>query len=291
MLTLFLLACAPETLDASDTRDSAAEEEESVPQPAPLTEPTDGACPDFGDGGRVKFTSMDLERTALVYFPVDPSEPPPILFVWHPLGGNAQYMNSTLSLKDYAEENETIVIAPDSSGKFPFEFDFVGGGEEDLALYDDLRSCAVSELGGDIARVHTMGFSAGALWASFLGIHRGDTLASIMPWSGGTGSVVDYATPAGPFAALLTYGGESDTFDAGMAVVHFDEATLEFAASLIADGHFVVTCNHGGGHDYPPQPDTFLREWPLPHRYGAASPFADGDFSVFPDICTVFTGE
>jgi len=45
------------------------------------------------------------------------------------------------------------------------------------------------------------------------------------------------------------------------------------------------------GHDLPPDADVMLREWPLAHRYGEPSPFAEGDLSALPDICALYTGE
>lgn len=290
----FLLACAtgPELIDtANDPADTAAgtdsgEDTEPVAEPAELVEPSAGDCPDFGEGGKVTFMAGGEERMAYVDFPENRDEPLPIVFIWHPLGATARSMRGWVDAENWAAEQGVIAITPDSHDSELFEWGFSGTGERDLALYDDLRTCAVRELNGDVRRVSTMGMSAGALWATFLGIHRGDTLATIMPWSGGTGDLVKYSTPASAFPALLVYGGEADVYDAGALVVHFDELTAEFAGQLHADGHYVGMCNHEGGHDFPPNYMDFMTQWLLPHEYGVASPFAaDGDPADIADFC------
>jgi hypothetical protein len=111
-----------------------------------------------------------------------------------------------------------------------------------------------------------------------------------MTWSGGTGDVVKYETPAGDFPALLVYGGESDTYTAGSYTLHFDEATMAFAEQLYGDGHFVGLCNHEGGHNFPPDPQGMMTDWLLPHVYGEPSPYADSDLTEIEDFCSVYTG-
>lgn len=295
LLLAFLAACVPEEgvetgpSDPGETGDSGENVDEG-PAPGELVDPSGGSCPDF-TANKVEMVSAELDREALVYLPEGDPTDAPVLFVWHPLGGDARYMARALDLEDYAVETGSVVIVPEASGKFPFEWDFAGDGAEDLAFYDDLRSCVVTELDVDVRRVGVTGFSAGALWTTFLGIHRGDTLASLLAFSGGTQPMVAYETPAMTFPALLTEGGEGDTYGSGGASVSFHDATFAFAEQLTADGHLVTVCSHTRGHDLPPDADTILREWPAAHRYGQPSPFADGDLSALPDICTLYTAE
>lgn len=272
---LLLLACAPESADpglADDNDDTAAEVSEGEP-PADLAEPT-GDCPDFDEPGKVTFTSGGLERKAYVYFPEERPAQMPVIFAWHPLGANAKQMVGWLDLDTFAEANGAIVVVPDSDSSMAFEWGFVGDATIDLAFYDDLRTCVVEGLGADVRRVSSTGMSAGALWTTYLGIHRGDTLAAIAPWSGGTGDLVAYDTPAYPFPALLVYGGEDDTYNAGGYVIHFDELTRTFADQLTGDGHQVTLCAHDDGHYFPPDPDATLTDFLMVQRYGSASPIS-----------------
>lgn len=257
-----------------DTGDAGSGDPPAGESPSPLAEPSDGACPGFDEPGKITLVSAGKDRKAQVYWPSAGAEGAPILFAWNPLGGTAKQMVSYLELDALAEDEGVIVVAPDGDSASPFEWNFVGAAEAnyDLVLFDDLRTCAVRELGGDPTRVSSTGMSAGALWTTYLGIHRGDSLAAILSMSGGTGDIIAYATPAHAFPALLTHGGTSDTYTAGVTL-HFDEMTEAFADQLTGDDHFVVLCEHDGGHAFPPGAPELVRDWLLPHRYGEASPF------------------
>ncbi len=280
-MLLLLLACAP--TDPASSTDDSAPVEDLGPQPAPLAEVSSGACP--VEGARsYSITSNGVERSVYYYMPENPPAGLPVLFYFHPLGGTASQMNSYLDLQGWAEENQVIVIAPNAQANNTFEWDFWNGKDDDLVLYDDLRSCAVNELGADVTRMYASGMSAGGLWTSFLGTRRGDTLASILPFSGGDGSLYSYQTPAYQFPVLLAYGGDADTWGGGGVEVDFQAATLQFAAELDADGHDVVLCNHNGGHTLPRETMDITTNWLLGQVYGQPSPFAEG-LSGFPDWC------
>jgi poly(3-hydroxybutyrate) depolymerase len=295
-----LLACAVPTdgsaavSDAADTAEGAAADtagdDTGDPSggetPALLVEPSGGACPSFDEPGRIDLVSSGKERKAQVYWPSAGAGGAPVLFVWHPLGGTAKQMISYLDLESLAEDRGVIVVAPDADAASLFDWNFLDTPDDnyDLVLFDDLRTCAARELGADATRVYTTGMSAGALWTTYLGIQRGDTLAAVLVMSGGTGDVLTYGTPAYAFPALLTHGGETDTYNAGVTVLHFDEMTEAFAESLIADDHFVEVCAHDGGHDFPPDAPSLVADWLLPHRYGDPSPFAP-DGAGLPEMC------
>lgn len=293
MLTALLIACTPPPQTDSSTADENTDSGGDVTLPegmAPLATVTDTTCPDLSSTGMITFTSLELERTAYVWFPEEKPANMPVVFIYHALGGTARQLNNYFDLKNWAQENNAIVVVPQSHSSNPFEWGFlnVADGAEDLALFDDLRTCLVNDLSADPARFSANGMSAGGLWTTFLSIHRGDTLAAVMPFSGGTGSVVSYETPAYAFPTLLAYGGETDTYNAGTAYVDFMDATLDFAESLAADGHFVVACNHNAGHTYPPTAMDLTRDWLVPHTFGEASPYANGDLSAFPEYCFVY---
>jgi poly(3-hydroxybutyrate) depolymerase len=248
-----------------------------------------GACPeDFADGGTITLTSNGVERTVKIIVPESGTQDAPVVFVWHPLGGTARMMVQYLGLNTLADEHGVVFVVPDSVEGNLFEWDFWNGDDNDVTLYDDLRTCLSTEMGVDLARVSTTGMSAGGLWSSWLGVHRGDTLSTVLAMSGGADPVWEYETPASRFPALLMYGGEIDTWGGGGIEVDFAEATLNYAAELHADGHFVVLCDHGGGHTIPPEGMDVSAAWLPIHAYGEASPYADGDLSGLPDYCAVY---
>ncbi len=287
---LLLLACAaPENDELSSQELDTGEVIDEGPPPADLAEPSAGSCPSFDEPGQVTFTSAGMERKARIYYPEDRPADMPVLFVWHPLGANARSMVSWLEIDSFAEEHGVIAVVPDADDSMPFEWGFTGDASIDLALYDDLRTCLVEEFGADVRRVYSVGMSAGALWTTYLGIHRGDTLASIATWSGGTGDLVPYSTPAYAFPALLVFGGDDDTYNAGGYVVRFNELTLQFADELAGDQHFVDLCEHDLGHYFPPDTDATITDFLMVQRYGQPSPISADNLPDLSMDCQVVT--
>jgi poly(3-hydroxybutyrate) depolymerase len=283
MLAFALLACAPP--DASDPPAGDDVSPDPLGGTAPLAEPSAGACPDLSDDGNLTFTSDGEERKVKLIYPSTGAAGAPVLFVWHPLGSNARQMVNWMDLDDWAEENGFVVVAPDSLDSNLFEWDFWNDGTHDVTMYDDLRTCLYREEGVDLARVSSTGMSAGGLWTTWLGIHRGDTLATIAPFSGGIeDGIVDYETPAGDFPAMLSYGGDTDEWDGGGITIDFATDTLAFADALKADGHNVVLCDHGLGHTIPVEAPDMMTTWLAGRKYGDTSASADG----LPDWCAVY---
>jgi poly(3-hydroxybutyrate) depolymerase len=288
---LLLLACTspdPTPATDADTTDTGTEAD-PLGGTAPLAELSDGECPDLSESGSSTFSSHGLDRKVRVILPSSGAEGAPVLFEWYWLGGSVRDAIDAFDLENWAEETGTVVVVPTSDPNDTFEWGFWNGGEDDLALYDDLRTCLSTDLKVDLTRFSSSGMSAGGLWTTFLANHRGDTLATELVFSGGTNSAFPYVTPASEFPALLVYGGDSDVFNGGVTV-DFEAATLEYAEKLHQDGHFVVLCNHDRGHTIPPEGRSMLDAWIPAHRFGEASPFANGDLSALPDYCSVYDG-
>lgn len=286
LLSLFLLAtaCTEPEPDPQDEEPTPEAEPDPDP-PAPLAELSEGECPDLSAPGTSTFLSAGLQREVTVLFPDEP-EGLPVIFFWHALGTTAAQWIAWFDLEEFAED--AIVVVPSSRETEPFEWDWVAGEEADGPLYDDLRTCVVQELGGDIDRVIATGFSAGAVWTTWLAMHRGDTLATIFAMSGGTVVNLPYEPPAQSMPVFVMSGGETDVWpNQQFPVADFETATQEFSESLIAAGHFVVQCRHDGGHQPGPGAQGMMEDWVFGHRYDVESPWADGTESVddFEDYC------
>lgn len=270
---------APAGTDSADT--------DTGPQPAALAELSNGECPDFSSTGSSKFTSAGEERKVISYWPADRPADMPVVFVWHYLGGTARDMVDIFDLEGYADSAGALVIAPDSLDSNAFEWDFWNGGTVDVTMYDDLRTCASQEFGVNLKKVSSTGMSAGALWTSWLAVNRGDTLSTVLTFSGGTEPVVDYKTPPNAFPALLDYGGDTDQFSGGGASVDFQETTINFANELYADGHDVMLCNHNLGHSIPPEGRDQMDAWLTAQTYGQPNTV---DVSALSDYCVAYDG-
>lgn len=276
-----LFACSPNDSDTDVALDTRR-------QPAALAVLSSGSCPDLSDSGASTFTSNGVEREVRVYFPDDMRDGLPVLFYFHPLGSNAAQVASWLNIADFANENDLIVVVPESLDQNLMEWEFLtADAPDDLALFDDMRTCLSNEHHIDLRRVYASGMSAGGLWTTYLSTHRGDTLASVLVMSGGTEPVQDYFTPAYKFPALLMWGGENDTWGNQAIEVNFQDTMMDYSAKLRADGHFVVHCDHGMGHTIPPEGRDLTADWLLPHVYGEPSPWEGQDIATLLDYCVV----
>ncbi|MFZ5477466.1 MAG: alpha/beta hydrolase family esterase [Myxococcota bacterium] len=281
---LLALACvAPEDASLDDTAGTAG----TVAGPAPLAEISDGQCPDLSVNTST-FSSGGVEREVRVIVPEGDTAGMPLVFVWHPLGATARQMVQWLGLVDWAEQVGAVVVVPSAREDNLFEWDFWNDDAYDVTLFDDVRTCLADELDVDLWRVSATGMSAGGLWTTELAMARADALSTVAIMSGGLmEGYLEYTTPARPLPVLAMHGGESDTYDAGGIVLHFDEQTEDLVEGLVADGSFVVVCDHGLGHTIPSDGVDTLAAWLPTHVWGEPSPFLDG-LDGLPDYCAPF---
>jgi predicted esterase len=215
----------------------------SIPATNPYT-PYDGSCPTFVEGENTAFQSAGLNRTIQIRLPADPLGAP-VVFGWHWLGGTATEIITWLGLNTMVDEG-AIVIAPESSG-LTYEWDYMSVSDSvDATLFDDLLWCLWEQYQVDDKRIYATGMSAGGLMTTFLIIARSEQLAAAVPFSGGLYAHA-YQSPAESIPVMLVWGGPSDTYGS----FSFDVASQDFSDGLQADGHFVVECEHTGGHTIP----------------------------------------
>ncbi len=254
------------------------------PAPAELTEVTDGVCPDLSQPGRITLTSGGVQRELLLVYPAEMTNDMPVIFHWHPLGGSASMMVQYLQLQSLADTHQAIIVVPDlRSGSQTWGF--FGDPSYDLALYDDMRSCLAQQVDIDLWRVSTSGMSAGGLWSTYLAMHRADSLSTAFIMSGGTQSPnLPYKSPSETMPILMAWGGSHDTWGSGAYLIEFEETSRDFSMNLRRDGHFVVGCDHGGGHTMPREAAEMSAAWLLDHSFGKPSPFQN-DLSGLPSYC------
>lgn len=237
---LFALACTPASTQVAD--DTAAPDSD-----APAVNPYGEAqgCPVFAEGPNT-LVSADLERQVTLVLPQEP-QGAPIVFAWHWLGGSAEQILRWMEMETLADQG-AIVVAADSTG-MQTEWDYLAdpSASVDAALYDDLLVCLWDAYGFDPDRVHATGMSAGGLFTSYLTMHRAETLASTVPFSGGVTQPY-YSAPSVDVPVMLVWGGPTDRYGG----YDFHAAALSFSSNLRDDGSFVVECEHDLGHR-PPQ--------------------------------------
>ncbi len=246
-------------------------------------------CPALVHGSNEGFPSGGDTRTVEVVLPAqyDSAVAWPLVFVFHGYGGNPEEMLDGVSqLRPFADERGVILVAPagiESGGYTGWD---VFGGEatnKDLALFDDLLTCASESFTVDTERVYATGMSFGGLMTGALLAHRSDVLAAAAPLSGGILTPFEAQGSGGP-PTLVTWGGVTD-----FAVEQdFNLLALAMVATLQGNDQFVATCNHGQGHEvleeFWPWILDFLRDHP---RGVEPEPYAAGLPPTFPDYCTL----
>ncbi|GMV43113.1 MAG: hypothetical protein AMXMBFR64_48290 [Myxococcales bacterium] len=268
---------------ADTSQDDTADAPRSGP---PKPRPYSGAhgCPTLVQGKNT-IQSAKKSRSFLLYLPDEP-EGAPLLTLWHPAGGSASYMASAFGAQKLAKAHNLIVAVPDSCcGLVEWRFRDTEDPEADLTLFDDLVACTDEQFNIDRERIYTGGFSAGGLWSSFLVIHRADTLAAAVIFSGGVDGLIAWQTPARPVPTLLAWGGPTDVL---YGVFSFDQQMKALSAHLQDEGAFVVECDHGGGHTVPSGATNWAVPFALAHRWGQPSPVATGGLDAsWPKYCSI----
>jgi len=223
-----------------------------------------GACPTF-QNGTVTFNPAAGPRTVQLFLdPTTLSKHGPLVLYWYATYGSpVQALQALGSSLQTIESLGGVVAAPvdNGTGMFPW-LDNIPGH---TLLADEIVGCAVAA-GIDTKRVHSLGFSAGALMTTSLAFARSSYLASVATYSGGltNGSSPTYEDPSNKFAALILTGGVSDN----VFNTDFQQASLAFQSKLKADGHSALYCDHGGGHTIPAAYTAAVGQFLLDHPFG-----------------------
>lgn len=293
------------------------------PTPAPYS---GGTCPTLKEGvNTIKSGGQDREVTLFV--PPQPKNAP-LLFLWHGLGDSPANFSSAVKAATLAQSFGFLVVVPKgvSGPIFPptvqpslinllkqyikqiFEtWAFFGDPKADLALFDDVLSCADAQYDIDNKRVYTSGFSAGAMWSTYLTMHRAPYLAASLLFSGGvmevdldlatipllnlTGTLraadIPYVTPQRKIPVMMTAGGPQDIVSMGGFIeFNFQVGTDALGKGLVQDGHFVIQCNHTGAHTIPSDAFTPGINFLLKHVYSdQPSPYKGNLPADMPSYC------
>jgi predicted esterase len=246
-------------------------------------------CPELVDG-MVEFHPDGVASPRDVRIWLDPDtaaeKDGPVVFYWHGTGGEPnEAMNGVgdLGIQEVLDAGG-IVVAPThdpGAGIFPW-FLVLGMQQDDLLVADEVLACAQEQIGVDAARIHSVGFSAGALHTAQMSIRRSNYLASVTLYSGGLigGSMPMFADPDNDFPAMIFHGGNSD-----VVVIGFKQASADYAAYIGDNGSFSFTCDHGMGHAIPPEQDSVMQFF-ADHPWGTApEPYMNALPNGFPAYC------
>jgi len=280
------------------------------PVPAGVTEAKDppkysgGACPKLVAGSNTITSGAERKFILLVPKDLKSGEKPPVIFLWHWLGGSAQSFVDKGELQAAVDTQRFIAVVPEKKGDllFVWPVEIIQSQprvDEELKFFDDLLACVSEAFPVDKNCVASAGVSAGALWTDQLAAARGDYLASFLSLSGGVGGVIrGWGKPAHKLPGLVLWGGPTDTC-AGLLSFNTISGTLE--DELEKGGHFFMECVHNCGHSEPPMSGAtgfskyqFLWQFVMDHPFwlpAGASPYLkDGLPSFAPDWCGIGKG-
>jgi predicted esterase len=155
--------------------------------------------------------------------------------------------------------------------------------DEDDSVTDHVVACAIEQAHIDVRRIHSIGFSAGALRSIHLALARSNYIASVVSYSGGLLDTNAALDPNNKVPALLAFGRSgADTIG-----LDFTDLSLQWYTKNKALGYYTLLCQHNGMHVIPeelvPHVFEFLRDHPYrvsPEPYLAVIP-AD-----YPSYCS-----
>ena len=211
----------------------------------------------------------------------------PLVFYWYGTNGAPAQAMDGLGMEaiDAITALGGLVVAPvhdPAAGIFPW-FLVTTTNDTDLKVADEILACAIQKVGVDIRRIHSVGFSAGALHTTQMAYRRSGYLASVVTYSGGQVAPIPDQDPTSALNAMIFHGGASD-----MVVIGFQAASEQFKMSLTTAGRFAFICNHGMGHRIPTAAVGSVWQFLQDHPFGTRpSPYAGGLPAGFPSYCAL----
>lgn len=235
-----------------------------------------------GPSGTIDLKMGALTRTFVVRLPAkyDARMAGPVIFLFHPFGMNAQYMQGRVPIP--RTWPEAIAVYPDGMPRFG-----AGGaqpawqtkpgeqGDRDLVFFDAMLDWLRANHCFDEKQLFVMGYSNGAGLASVLACERAAIVAGVAIASGSPA-----CTPAEPRPVILSHGLRDATIPYQRAV----EAAAAWASrngcrappKSGAPGCFVADfcsaapvtlCTYDGGHEYnEPFTRALVEFLKMPHK-------------------------
>ena len=259
----------------------------TTPDAAFVPKPT-GACPELVEGtisvapdGKARDVKLWISEAAKTL-------DGPVVFFWHGAGGSpdeAAYALSSDVIKEITDQGG-IVAAPvqaPETGSLPWYLSLGGSDDSDLRVMDEVLACAIEKVGVDLRRIHSVGFSAGAMNTAQLGFRRSGYIASVVTYSGAHVGWPSVQDESNLFPAMTLHGGPND-----IVILEFETQTEAYVQLLKDRGHFAFICDHGKAHIVPadarPSAWQFLQDHPFgvyPEPYEKALP------EGFPAYCSL----
>jgi predicted esterase len=268
----------------------------AVTQPPATLRPTDlpralTPCPQVRGHGTYRFGDPNGRNLMVEIFmapdaKTKPAPGGPLILYWHALGSNSAEV-----VQGFGQPAIDQVISEGGVvASFTTKLCATCGLADDAVWYDEddpvtdhVVACAVEQAAIDTRRIHSIGFSAGALRSLHLALARSNYIASVVSYSGGMLDDTDAVDPNNKVPAILSYGNQGlDTI-----VLDFKDLSLAWYETNRVRGYYSMLCAHNGAHDIPadlvPHVFQFFRDHPYrvqPEPYIRSVP------SDYPSYCS-----
>lgn len=252
-------------------------------------------CPTFKNGATVKIprkNSANGSMSVVIYIDANAKSKPdpggPLILYYHATGGQPSEVHSGFGDQNIAAvTSKGGVVASFTTTSCPSSCattdDFVWWAE-DADVQDTVVACAIQQAKIDTRRIHALGWSAGALHASWIGLARSNYMASVISYSGGYPVWPGTDTPqdaSNHVASIMTYGDSSD-----VVVVSFPTQSKSWYSKLQPKGYYTMMCNHPGGHKIDTGVAPLSLQFFLDHPYKVSpEPYAGMIPSGYPSYC------
>jgi len=247
-----------------------------------------GACPKLTTGMNTFNPAGIPARDVLLWMGSAAAQPGPLVFYWHGAGGDPSEAPTALGAKAMAgiQAAGGIVAAPyhdPTLTTLPWFLTLGGAQDDDLQVADEILACAIAARGVDMRRIHSVGFSAGAMNTEQFMARRSGYLASEVVYSGAQIGDPPVQDPTNEYPGMLFYGGPND-----MVIVNFSDATAAYNAWMTMNGHFSFICNHDMGHTVPASGVDSAYQFLQDHPFGVSpEPYASALPAGFPSYCSL----
>jgi predicted esterase len=248
-----------------------------------------GDCPKLINGATVKIGRMSV----IVYIDPDAKNKPgpggPIINYYHATGGQPSEVMSGFGMANIKKVTDmggvvatyTTTACPNCSTT-----DDLVWYVEDGPIQDQLVACAIEQAKIDVTHIHALGWSAGALHSTWVGINRSNYMASFISYSGGMPPWPGQNMPQNAnthVSSILTYG----VTGVDNVIVDFPTQSKDYFSTFSAKGWYTMMCATGGGHMIDRNVAPVSLQFFMDHPFDTTnSPYKAMIPSAFPKYCS-----
>jgi predicted esterase len=207
-----------------------------------------GTCPTL-ENGTVTISAGGGTIQAQVWAGSGTSSNGPLILYWHGTGSSAaSEVPDAFDVNAVTSAGGAIVgfISNSRTGTTTGNTGDDVWYESDAAFADQVVACAIQELRIDPRRIHTAGYSAGALQTVYMWYARSGYIASAISYSGGIDGAnqAPLQDPSNVPPVIVAHGAQgSDEL-----VLDFAQASAQWESDIKTAGGFSIDCNDGGNH-------------------------------------------